>query len=93
MTRQLASLLLILVSGSALAQHPRHLKRLPAPPPERAERADRVEHVGRIDMEGSKVTGQHNSSGAVSLYERKQLTERSMIIKPDNFRAEIYDAR
>lgn len=83
MTRLLASLLL-LGSLSSLAQTPRHPKRLPPPPPVRVE---------RLDMEGSKVTGQHNSSGAVSLYERKQLTERSMIVKPDNFRAEIYDAR
>jgi hypothetical protein len=83
MTRLLASLL-VLGSLSSLAQTPRHTKRLPPPPPVRVE---------RIDMEGSKVTGQHNSSGAVSLYERKQLTERSMIVKPDNFRAEIYEAR
>jgi hypothetical protein len=38
------------------------------------------------------VKGQLNSSGSVMLTERKALPLRSMIVKPDNFRAEITDS-
>lgn len=43
----------------------------------------------RLDFEGSKLTGQLNTAGGVYLYDRKQLTPRSMIHTPESFRAEI----
>lgn len=43
----------------------------------------------RIDFDDRLIQGQSNKSGAVYLYDRKELKVRSMIKKRDNFREEI----
>lgn len=43
----------------------------------------------RIDFDDRLIQGQSNKSGAVYLYDRKELKVRSMIKKRDNFRDEI----
>lgn len=43
----------------------------------------------RIDFDDRLIQGQTNKSGAVYLYDRKELKIRSMIKKRDNFRDEI----
>jgi hypothetical protein len=43
----------------------------------------------RIDFDDRLIQGQSNKSGAVYLYDRKELKIRSMIKKRDNFRDEI----
>lgn len=43
----------------------------------------------RIDFDDRLIQGQTNKSGAVYLYDRKELKVRSMIKKRDNFRDEI----
>ena len=43
----------------------------------------------RIDFDDRLIQGQTNKSGAVYLYDRKELKVRSMIKKRDNFREEI----
>ena len=43
----------------------------------------------RIDFDDRLIQGQTNKSGAVYLYDRKELKIRSMIKKRDNFREEI----
>ena len=52
-----------------------------APPPSRGPT--------RIDFDDRLVQGQTNKSGAVYLYERKELKQRSMVKKRDSFRDEI----
>ncbi|MBL8915629.1 MAG: hypothetical protein JNM17_33330 [Archangium sp.] len=43
----------------------------------------------RIDFDDRLIQGQSNKSGAVYLYDRKELKIRSMIRKRENFRDEI----
>jgi hypothetical protein len=43
----------------------------------------------RIDFDDRLIQGQTNKSGAVYLYDRKELNVKSMIKKRDNFRDEI----
>jgi hypothetical protein len=43
----------------------------------------------RIDFDDRLIQGQTNKSGAVYLYDRKELKTRSMIRERDNFRSEI----
>ena len=43
----------------------------------------------RIDFDDRLVQGQTNKSGAVYLYDRKELKVRSMVQRRDNFREEI----
>jgi hypothetical protein len=55
-----------------------------APPPSRGP--------SRIDFDDRLIQGQTNKSGAVYLYDRKELKNRSMIKTPDSFRQEIVGA-
>lgn len=67
----------------------------PAPTPEAASPA--ADNSGapamrgptRIDFDDRLIQGQTNKSGAVYLYDRKELKIRSMIKKRENFREEI----
>jgi hypothetical protein len=43
----------------------------------------------RVTFETVDLKGQLNRSGAVYLYDRKELSTRSMVKTPDNFRDEI----
>ena len=43
----------------------------------------------RIDFDDRLIQGQTNKSGAVYLYDRKELKIRSMVKKRENFRDEI----
>jgi hypothetical protein len=43
----------------------------------------------RIDFDDRLIQGQSNKSGAVYLYDRKEMKIRSMIKKRENFREEI----
>jgi hypothetical protein len=58
-----------------------------APPPSRGPQ--------RIDFDDRLIQGQTNKSGAVYLYDRKELKTRSMIRERDSFRSEtlstVYD--
>ena len=58
-----------------------------APPPSRGP--------ARIDFDDRLIQGQTNKSGAVYLYDRKELKTRSMIRERDSFRSEtlstVYD--
>ncbi|HEY1416477.1 MAG TPA: hypothetical protein VGF41_01190 [Myxococcaceae bacterium] len=46
----------------------------------------------RIDFDDRLIQGQSNKSGAVYLYDRKELKQRSMIKKRETFREEIVGA-
>ncbi|HVP61619.1 MAG TPA: hypothetical protein VMT11_13725 [Myxococcaceae bacterium] len=46
----------------------------------------------RIDFDDRLIQGQTNKSGAVYLYDRKELKQRSMIKKRESFREEIVGA-
>lgn len=86
-------LLVAVLSLTALAQSPRKPARKPAvvlqaePQPQAPVRGP-----ARLELEGSFVKGQLNTSGSVYLVERKQLPLRSMIVTPRDFRSEIFDA-
>jgi hypothetical protein len=54
------------------------------PPPQRGPT--------RIDFDDRLIQGQTNKSGAVYLYDRKELKQRSMIKKRESFREEIVGA-
>jgi hypothetical protein len=60
-----------------------------APPPAGSDGATGVRGPTRIDFDDRLIQGQSNKSGAVYLYDRKELKVRSMIRKRDNFRDEI----
>lgn len=51
--------------------------------------APQVRGPTRIDFDDRLIQGQTNKSGAVYLYDRKELKIRSMIKKRENFRDEI----
>jgi hypothetical protein len=60
----------------------------PAPAAEQGG-APGVRGPSRIDFDDRLIQGQTNKSGAVYLYDRKELKIRSMIKKRENFRDEI----
>lgn len=66
---------------------------LPAGAPEAAappaEGSTSMRGPTRIDFDDRLIQGQTNKSGAVYLYDRKELKVRSMIRKRENFRDEI----
>jgi hypothetical protein len=67
---------------------------VPFPAPEAAPAAESggaptVRGPTRIDFDDRLIQGQTNKSGAVYLYDRKELKIRSMIKKRENFRDEI----
>jgi hypothetical protein len=67
---------------------------VPAPAAEAAPAADSggapgVRGPTRIEFDDRLIQGQTNKSGAVYLYDRKELKIRSMIKKRENFRDEI----
>jgi hypothetical protein len=63
----------------------------PAPPAasETGGSAPAMRGPTRIDFDDRLIQGQSNKSGAVYLYDRKELKIRSMIKKRENFRDEI----
>jgi len=60
----------------------------PEAPPADASGAP-VRGPTRIDFDDRLIQGQTNKSGAVYLYDRKELKIRSMVKKRENFRDEI----
>lgn len=59
------------------------------PPEEKAEAAPMpTRGPARIDFDDRLVQGQTNTSGAVYLYERKELQTRSMLQMPETFRTQ-----
>ncbi len=61
----------------------------PAPSASADSGAPAVRGPTRIDFDDRLIQGQTNKSGAVYLYDRKELKIRSMIKKRENFRDEI----
>lgn len=61
----------------------------PAPSNDSGGGAPSVRGPTRIDFDDRLIQGQSNKSGAVYLYDRKELKIRSMIKKRENFRDEI----
>ncbi|MBX5483337.1 MAG: hypothetical protein IRZ16_16065 [Myxococcaceae bacterium] len=64
----------------------------PNPPPQSADAPPPRRGPTRIDFDDRLVQGQTNKSGAVYLYDRKELKTRSMVKKPESFREEIISA-
>jgi hypothetical protein len=58
-------------------------------PAQSASGAPPTRGPARIDFDDRLIQGQTNKSGAVYLYDRKELKTRSMIRERDNFRSEI----
>jgi hypothetical protein len=66
---------------------------IPAAPPATASTgAPPQRGPTRIDFDDRLIQGQTNKSGAVYLYDRKELKQRSMIKKRESFREEIVGA-
>jgi cytoskeletal protein RodZ len=67
---------------------------IPGAPPAPAASAAAPPQRGptRIDFDDRLIQGQTNKSGAVYLYDRKELKQRSMIKKRETFREEIVGA-
>jgi hypothetical protein len=63
-----------------------------APPATAAAGAPPQRGPTRIDFDDRLIQGQTNKSGAVYLYDRKELKQRSMIKKRESFREEIVGA-
>jgi hypothetical protein len=61
----------------------------PDPVPGEQPAGSSVRGPTRIDFDDRLIQGQTNKSGAVYLYDRKELKIRSMIKKRENFRQEI----
>jgi hypothetical protein len=59
------------------------------PAPASASGAPPTRGPARIDFDDRLIQGQTNKSGAVYLYDRKELKTRSMIRERENFRSEI----
>ena len=85
----------------AAKKKPAEVKLKPAPPAETANppaaatataTAPPSRGPTRIDFDDRLIQGQTNKSGAVYLYDRKELKTRSMIKKRENFRDEILAA-
>jgi len=86
-------------SQRAAKKKPAEVKLKPAPPPETSSppaaataTAPPSRGPTRIDFDDRLIQGQTNKSGAVYLYDRKELKTRSMIKKRENFRDEILAA-
>ena len=88
-------------SQRAAKKKPAEVKLKPAPPAETANppaaatataTAPPSRGPTRIDFDDRLIQGQTNKSGAVYLYDRKELKTRSMIKKRENFRDEILAA-
>jgi hypothetical protein len=62
------------------------------PPRPRLGRSAPQRGPTRIDFDDRLIQGQTNKSGAVYLYDRKELKQRSMIKKRETFREEIVGA-
>lgn len=60
-----------------------------APPADTAAAPPTSRGPTRIDFDDRLIQGQSNKSGAVYLYDRKELKVRSMIKKRESFREEI----
>ncbi|WP_233261569.1 hypothetical protein [Vitiosangium sp. GDMCC 1.1324] len=58
-------------------------------PAQAASGAPPTRGPARIDFDDRLIQGQTNKSGAVYLYDRKELKTRSMIRERENFRSEI----
>jgi len=65
---------------------------IPAAPVATASTAPPQRGPTRIDFDDRLIQGQTNKSGAVYLYDRKELKQRSMIKKRESFREEIVGA-
>ena len=65
---------------------------IPAAPAASAAGAPQQRGPTRIDFDDRLIQGQANKSGAVYLYDRKELKQRSMIKKRETFREEIVGA-
>ena len=67
---------------------------IPAAPPAAVASSGAPPQRGptRIDFDDRLIQGQTNKSGAVYLYDRKELKQRSMIKKRETFREEIVGA-
>jgi len=67
---------------------------IPAAPPAAVASSGAPPQRGptRIDFDDRLIQGQTNKSGAVYLYDRKELKQRSMIKKRESFREEIVGA-
>ncbi|MFO0596167.1 MAG: hypothetical protein U0228_12705 [Myxococcaceae bacterium] len=100
MHRKLAVAAVLVVALNSFAQNNRRPRRpahppqsppvqVQAPAPATNPEPAALQRPTRIEMEGSNLTGQLNKAGGVYLYERKELAVRSMVQKPDNFRAAI----
>jgi len=61
----------------------------PAAPESTSSTPPRSRGPARIDFDDRLIQGQTNKSGAVYLYDRKELKTRSMIRERENFRSEI----
>ncbi len=68
---------------------PPAVEETPAPAGDSAPGAPQTRGPTRIDFDDRLIQGQTNKSGAVYLYDRKELKIRSMIKKRENFRDEI----
>ncbi|QRN95492.1 hypothetical protein JRI60_41575 [Archangium violaceum] len=62
---------------------------VPGEPAAAASGAPPTRGPARIDFDDRLIQGQTNKSGAVYLYDRKELKTRSMIRERENFRSEI----
>src|SRR5262245_44766498 len=88
-------------SVRATKKKPAEVKLKPTPPAEAASSPPAATAAAaappsrgptRIDFDDRLIQGQSNKSGAVYLYDRKELKTRSMIKKRENFRDEILAA-
>ncbi|MCU0701565.1 MAG: hypothetical protein MUC96_34065 [Myxococcaceae bacterium] len=75
--------------AAAPASAPAEAAPAPAAAAEAGGGGSAVRGPTRIDFDDRLIQGQSNKSGAVYLYDRKELKIRSMIKKRDNFRDEI----
>jgi hypothetical protein len=64
---------------------------IPGSPPATAAAAPGQRGPTRIDFDDRLIQGQRNTAGAVYLYDRKELKQRSMIKKRESFREEIVE--
>jgi hypothetical protein len=78
-------------SASSVAGALREADRPAAPATAAAQPADEAPRHGprTIDFDERAIEGQTNKSGAVYLYDRKDLAVKSMVKQPSTFRSEI----
>lgn len=75
--------------GPAVPNVPTSAPEAAAPATADASGSPQMRGPTRIDFDDRLIQGQSNKSGAVYLYDRKELKIRSMIKKRENFRDEI----